>query len=71
MKTDALALIDAYATAMQWAMWIWAGSALLLAGAGAWLVIAIGRLAFDHIGASFRRAHQTIAEIQQPKEEKP
>ncbi|MGW2223874.1 hypothetical protein [Streptomyces formicae] len=64
MKTDLLALLDTYVTAWQWAERCWY-AALALA---ALLVILIGYLAFDRIGASFTRAQRTIADIQQAGE---
>lgn len=69
MKADALALLDTYTTLMQWAVRGWYLSLLILLLAAAWLVIVIGRLVFDRIGASCTRANQTIADIQQPARE--
>lgn len=71
MTADALALIDTYTAAMQWAIYAWYASALFLASLAAWAVIAIGRAVFDQIGDSFTRAHQTITDIQQDRKETP
>ncbi|MEU5772642.1 hypothetical protein ABZ819_04970 [Streptomyces venezuelae] len=64
MTADALAVIDTYATALTWAVRGWYAALL----ASAVVVIALGYLTFNRIGGSFRRAHQTIADTQQPRE---
>lgn len=66
MKNDVIALIDTYATGMQIAMWGWFTALLVLHLAAAGLVIAIARRIFDRVIDAFARAHQTIADIQQP-----
>lgn len=70
MKADLLAALDVYATGMQWATWIWIGSAALLTGFAAVAIAVIGH----RIADSFARANQTIADIQldaATREEKP
>ncbi|MGW8679577.1 hypothetical protein ACWGNN_00660 [Streptomyces sp. NPDC055817] len=56
MKADVLALIDTYATAMQWVVWIWIGAALFLTGLAAWVVSLIACRIF----ASLTRANRLI-----------
>lgn len=71
MKEDALDLIATYtAIANALAVVMVLAAAIVLCFA-AWVVISLGRLAFDHIGASYTRANQLIADIQQGREEKP
>ena len=69
MKADVLAVIDVYATGMQWATWIWIGCAVILTVFAAWVVFSAGRLVTDAISTSFTRATQTVTDIQQPREE--
>ncbi|WP_309049045.1 hypothetical protein [Streptomyces sp.] len=67
MTADALAVIDTYTTALTRAQYAWRG---LLAATGAAAVLA-GYHAANRIGASFTRAHHTIADIQQREEKRP
>jgi hypothetical protein len=71
VKTDLFAALDTYATGMQIATWGWFASLAILLAAAVGLAMAIGRLLGRRIAASFTRAQQTIADIQQPREEKP
>ncbi|MGW6531407.1 hypothetical protein [Streptomyces venezuelae] len=71
MTADALAVIDTYTTALTWAVRGWYTALAILCAAGAGAVIAVGRLVFDRIGASFTRANQLVNDIQQPRKEKP
>lgn len=71
MKEDLLNLNATVATVLDIGTWIWITSAVILTLFLAWLVITAGRHAYASIRDSFARAHQTIADIQQPREEKP
>lgn len=59
MKADVLAVIDIYATGMQWATWIWIASALFLTGLAAWVLIRLACRTFD----AFAHANQVIADL--------
>ncbi|MFJ8929303.1 hypothetical protein ACIRLA_22260 [Streptomyces sp. NPDC102364] len=64
MKADLFAALDVYATGMQWATWIWIGSALLLTVFFAVAAVLIGRNILD----VFARAIGLTNDIQQPRE---
>lgn len=64
MKTDLLAAVAVWGTLAEIVTWLMAAAALIVYGFAAWVVIAAGRLTFDHVAASFVRAHQTIADSQ-------
>ncbi|GAA1887674.1 hypothetical protein GCM10009837_06790 [Streptomyces durmitorensis] len=69
MKEDALELIATYTAIANALAWVMGIAVVIVLGFAAWVVISLGRLAFDRIGASYTRANQTIADIQQRKEE--
>lgn len=69
MKEDALDLIATYTAIANTLAWVMGIAVVIILGAAAWAVIQLGRLTFDRIGASYTRAHQTIADIQQVQEE--
>jgi cytochrome c-type biogenesis protein CcmH/NrfG len=64
VKTDLLFAVGRFGTVLQLLTWLAIAAALYLTGYGVWLAVAA-------IRAAFTRAHQTIADIQQPREEKP
>jgi hypothetical protein len=69
MTADVLAVIDVYATGMQWATWIWITTALGLTLAGAWLIAAIGRRVIDSFAHANRLVRHTA--IDHTREETP
>ncbi|MGW7087599.1 hypothetical protein ACWGH2_29440 [Streptomyces sp. NPDC054871] len=69
MKEDALELIATYTAIANAFAAVLSLAVAIVYGFAAWVVIQIGRLAFDRIGADFTRAHQTIADSQQPRKE--
>lgn len=71
MKEDALDLIATYTAIANALAVVMVLAAVIILGFAAWVVISLGRLVFDRIGASYTRANQTIADIQQGREEKP
>ncbi|MFB7707967.1 hypothetical protein [Streptomyces sp. NPDC056105] len=65
MKADVLAVIDIYATAMQWMTWFWIGAAILITALAGVAVILIGRRVFD----SFARAIRVIDDIREESQQ--
>ncbi|MEU6990303.1 hypothetical protein ABZ953_06530 [Streptomyces sp. NPDC046465] len=70
MKEDALDLIATYTAIANGVAAVMGAALVIVLGFAAWVVISLGRAAFDRIGASFTRANQTITDIQQPRQEK-
>jgi hypothetical protein len=69
MKEDLLNLIATYGALADAFTWFMAFAACLIYGFAGWAFIAAGRLVAVRIHASFARANQTIADIQQPRKE--
>lgn len=68
MKDDLLNLIATYGALANAFTWFMAFAACLIYGFAGWAFIAAGRLVAVRVHASFVRANQTIADIQQPRE---
>ncbi|MGW0904946.1 hypothetical protein [Streptomyces sp. NPDC002853] len=69
MKEDALELIATYTAIANGFAAVITLAVVIVYAFAAWVVIQLGRRTFDRIGASFTRAHQTIADTQQQREE--
>jgi cytoskeletal protein RodZ len=67
VKTDLLFAVARFGTVLQLPTWLGIAAGILLAGAAIWLAVTATR----RTTAAFTRAQQTIADIQQPRKEKP